>query len=187
VVRSAVGAAVALVLLTANVADAQPAVFSGLLTGHIGAVAGGDVRDWTVAPGASMTVIDESGLGVEVDVGHAGDFDSEQFHDSSITSVMVNFTTVYPQERFRPFLIVGAGILRLRAALQPNAASISHTDTGWNAGGGALYMMNEALGFRADVRYFRNFGRQDAFPLGNNGVLDFVRSSFGVTYVWPMR
>jgi hypothetical protein len=48
-------------------------------------------------------------------------------------------------------------------------------------------MLNEALGVRGDIRYFRQFGRQQALPLGANEALDFFRISFGVSYSWPMR
>jgi opacity protein-like surface antigen len=167
------------------VAEAQPATFTGLLSGHIGIAANGDVRDATAMPGASLAVLDANGLGVELDVSHAGDFDDSQFVDSSITTVMLNFVAAYPHDRIRPFLIAGGGVLRVRAAPDGGSAA-GKTDAAWNAGGGVLYMFSEAFALRADVRYFRHAGRQEAFPLGGNDRLEFVRTSFGVTFSWPM-
>ena len=184
--RPCVGVALAVLLLSVVTADAQPTVFSGQLTGHVGALAGGDVRGWTAAAGASLAVLDESGLGVELDASHGGDFDTSTFADSSISTVMLNFVAMYPHPTVRPFLTVGAGVMRVRVGFDDDTGR-GQTDTAWHAGGGALYMFNEALGFRGDVRYFRNFSRQSAIPLGDNDVLDFVRASFGVTYSWPMR
>jgi opacity protein-like surface antigen len=157
-----------------------------MLSGHIGVAAQGDVRDWTVMPAASMAVLDDSGLGVEVDVSHAGDFDSAQFTDSSLTSATLNFIAMYPHETLRPFFTAGVGVIRVRVTFFPDQP-VGHTDSAWNAGGGVLYMLNEALGFRGDVRYFRHFGRQAALPLGANAALDFVRSTFGVVFSWPMH
>jgi hypothetical protein len=175
-----------LLVLGAGGAEAQTP-FTAHLTGHLGAMAQGDVRGATVAPGASMAVVDESGLGAEFDIAHGGDFDSTLFADSSITTAMLNFVAVYPHERIRPMLIVGAGVLRVRVAYSPEESSTGSTDLAWSAGGGLLYMLNEAFGIRGDVRYFRHFNRQENIPLGDNGILDFVRTSFGLTYSWPLR
>jgi opacity protein-like surface antigen len=99
---------------------------------------------------------------------------------------MLNFTAIYPHPRVRPFLTAGAGLVRVRA-MMPGEPSVGQTEAGWSAGGGTTYFLNDALGFRVDVRYFRQFGRQDAIPLGTNGVLDFFRWSVGATYAWPLK
>lgn len=186
VVGSRIGVALALLVLASSAADAQPTIFSGLLTGHLGVASSGDVRDSTMAPGASMAVVDESGLGVEIDLSHAGDFDAVQFADSAITTFMVNVVTHYPHERIRPFATAGAGIMRVRGAF-PGQRAIAQVDTGWSAGAGVLYMLNEAFGVRGDLRYFRQFGRQTTFALGGDERLNFIRTSIGVTYSWPLR
>jgi opacity protein-like surface antigen len=186
-VVSRIAVSVVFFVLLATGAEAQPEVFSGLLTGHLGPAAGGDVRDWTLMPGAAMAVLDESGLGLEIDASHAGDFDDTQFSDSSITTVTLGVLALYPHERFRPFVIGGAGVVRTRAVVLPELASTTQTDTVWHAGGGLLYMVNEAFGVRGDIRYFRQFGRQQVLPLGANETLDFIRISVGVSYSWPMR
>ena len=187
VVASRVGVALVLLLVASGFAEAQPAAFTGLLTGHLGPASGGDVADWVVSAGGSLAVVDARGLGLEIDAAHARDFSTVLFDDSSITTVMLNFVALYPHEKFRPFLAVGAGVVRVRASFFPDQATNKVTDTAWNAGGGLLYMVNEALGLRGDVRYVRQFGQQETLPLGANGVLDFTRASIGVTFSWPVQ
>jgi opacity protein-like surface antigen len=186
VVRSRVALTLALLIAIPSVAAAQPFVFTGLVTGHVGSASAGDVGNWTVMGGASMAVVDIGGMGAEIDASHAGDFDSDQFTDSSITTVMLNFVAHYRHQTFRPFVAAGAGLLRVRAVV-PGQSATTLTDAAWSAGGGVLYMVNEALGVRGDVRLFRHFGREDGLPLGDDRVLSFVRSSVGLTYSWPMR
>ena len=186
-VRSRIGVVLAGFALVATSAEAQLPIFSGVITGNLGVASGGDVRDWTVMPGASIAVLDERGLGVEVDVSHGGDFDTSQFADSSITTVTLNFIAMYPHEMLRPFVTVGAGATRVRVAFLPDQGSVGQTDSVWSAGGGLVYMLTEALAFRGDVRYFRNFSRQNLIPLGDNGALNFVRTSFGVAFTWPIH
>jgi opacity protein-like surface antigen len=168
----------------ASTADAQTP-YTGMLTGHLGPVAGGDVRDWTIAPGGSMAVVENGGLGAELDISHNGDFDGESFADSSITPITLNFVAMYMHDRIRPFLVVGVGVMRVHAASASGQSSTS-TEPAWDTGAGVLYMLNDAIGVRGDVRYFRHFNRQD-MPFGDNGVLDFVRTSVGVTYSWPLK
>lgn len=189
VVRSRVGAALAAVVLAASVAEAQskPPLFTGLLTGHIGGVSQGDVRDWTFTPAVSLAVLDDHGLGAEIDVSYSGDYDTAQFADSSITTVMINFVGMYPTGPLRPYVTAGGGLAWVRVAYAADSSAIRETDLTWNVGGGLVYMLNDALAFRGDVRYYRNFGQDSAIPLGENGDLDFLRSSFGVSYIWPIR
>jgi opacity protein-like surface antigen len=175
-------------VLAASAAEAQsrPPIFTGLLTGHIGAASQGDVRDWTFTPGVSMAVLDDHGLGAEVDLSYSGDYDTAQFAESSITTLMVNFVGMYPRGLLRPYVTAGGGVAWLRAAY-PASSQMRETDLAWNVGGGLVLMMNDALAFRGDVRYIRNFGQESTIPLGNNGDLDFLRTSFGISYTWPIR
>jgi len=186
VARSRLVLAVA-VLSYAAVAEAQPSTFTGSITAHIGAAHGGDVRDRAWTPGASMTVIDDTGVGAELDVAHTRDFDKALFAESGVTSFMLNFIGMYPHPEFQPFVNAGVGIMRTRAAVFEGQAPTSRTDLAFNAGGGVQYMFNELLGVRGDVRYFRYFQRHNDLPLLDNGFFDFWRSSVGITVAWPIR
>src|SRR3712207_203015 len=99
-----------------GVAAAQ-VLYTGMLTAHVGAARAGDVRDAVTTAGGSMAVIDRNGVGAEIDVAHTGRFDENFFAESSVTSLMVNFLAVYPDDRLRPFVTIGAGLLRLRTAV----------------------------------------------------------------------
>ncbi len=186
VARSRLVLAVA-VLSYAAVADAQPAIYTGSITAHVGAAHGGDVRDRAWTPGASMAVVDDNGLGAELDIAHTRGFDKEFFAESAVTSFMLNVIGMYPHTAIQPFVIAGVGVMRTRAVVVAGEAPTSRTDVAFNAGGGLQYMFNELIGVRGDVRYFRYFQRHNDLPLLDNGFFDLWRSSIGVTFAWPIR
>jgi opacity protein-like surface antigen len=158
-----------------------------MLTGHIGAARGGDVNDATKAIGGSLAVIDRSCYGAEIDICHTGSFYEEFYADSSVTSFTLNFIAVYPQGRFRPFVNVGAGLFRLRTALAVDQPVVGSTETGWDAGAGLFYTVNEFLSVRGDLRYFRLFERPENLVLRDAGFFDYWRTSVGATFTWPIR
>jgi hypothetical protein len=168
-------------------AQAQSFNFTGLATGHLGVSATNDVRGGAATPGASMAVLDDNGVGMEIDLGHLNDFDSRVFERSSITSVMLNLLAMTGHPTLRPFVVAGVGVMRVSATVAEGLPSVGRTEPGWNAGGGALYMVNEAVGVRGDARYFRHFSRHADLPLAGDGVLDFWRLSVGITLAWPIR
>lgn len=167
-------------------AAAQPALFTGLVTGHLGAASGGDVRGSGLTPGAAIGVLDGRGVGAELDLGHTRRFDDERFAESGITTLMVSALWMRPHPTIRPFGGAGAGLLRVRASIADGVPVANRTDWGFTAGGGVAYMFNEAFGVRGEVRYFRYFQRHADVPLRDNGFFDFWRTSVGVTYAWPI-
>lgn len=166
---------------------AAQGLFTGFLTGYIGAARAGDVRDPTATGGISVAVVDVGGLGAEVDIGHTGAFDRDFFADSSVTSFMVNFIGLYPHETVRPFVTVGAGALHLRTAYVAGQAPEGQTEASWNAGGGVLLGIGDVFGVRGDVRYFRFFDRPEGLVLRDNGFFDYWRISVGGVFSWPIR
>jgi hypothetical protein len=180
---------VVLLLCNAGLAAAQGAgaLFTGFLTAHFGAARAGDVRNPTATGGVSLAVVDASGLGAEIDIGHTGAFDRDFFSDSSVTSFMLNFVGLYPHETVRPFVNVGVGALHVRTALLPGATPDGRTEAAWNAGGGVLLGITDFLGVRGDVRYFRLFDRPEDLVLRDSGFFDYWRISIGATFAWPMR
>ena len=180
--------AVVVALLSYGTAvEAQPPGFTGSITGHLGAAHGGDVGDPSLTPGGSMAVIDDNGVGVELDVAHTPDFDKLSFVDSSITSLMLNVIGMYPHPSFRPFAIAGVGVIRTRAAVFAGQTPVSRTELGFSLGGGLQYMFNELIGVQGDMRYFRYFQRATDLPIVNSGLFEYRRISFGVTLAWPIR
>jgi opacity protein-like surface antigen len=175
---------IAAVLVAARV-EAQ-ALYTGILTPHIGVAAGGDVRGGAITPGLSMAVIDLNGFGAEVDLAHSRGVDGDRFSESAITSLMVNFFGMWVRSPVRPFVVAGAGLLRVRAATT-GVVFTSRTDLAFNLGAGAAYALNEIVGVRGDVRYFRYFQRHPDLPLLDNGFFDFWRTSAGVTLSWSIQ
>jgi opacity protein-like surface antigen len=174
-----------MMLLVASTAEGQAVGFTGMLTGHIGGVAHADVQDWSLTPGVAMAVLDLRGLGAEVDFGYSSDFENDDIADGSIGTLMVNFMAMRSNATLRPFVVAGAGLIQTRAENFDERGSTTQTNGGWNAGAGIHYSLSDALGFRGDVRYFRNFSRDSDLPI--DGVFDFVRYSVGVTFSWPIK
>lgn len=187
VARSRVAVLTLVVVCAAGRVQAQSFNFTGLLTAHVGISATNDVRDASATPGASMAVLDDHGLGVEVDVARLGNFDDARFTESSVTSAMVNVIAMREHQTLRPFVVIGAGLIHVSGALLDGVSSVDRTDVGWNAGGGLLFLFNEVFGIRGDARYVRLFSQHRDLPLSGDGVLDFWRTSVGLTFAWPIR
>jgi len=175
-------------LAVAGGASAQSSgLYSGLLTGHVGAASGGNVQEAGRTLGGSVAVLDSSGLGAEIDLGYTGEYDDERLAESNITSFLVNFLGAYPHPRFRPFIVGGVGVLRVGTALAVGQPDASKSDWAFNGGGGLIYVLNDVFAVRGDVRYFRFFERHDDIPFVNNGYFDYWRTSIGLTFTWPIK
>lgn len=173
-------------VLTAAAADAQNPV-TGMVSGHIGMAHGGDTEKAGVTPAVSVAVVESSGWGAEIDLSHVWRFASDAFEESGITAAMVNVLFARPAPVMRPYGSGGVGLLRVRASFTDEQSVVNRTDWGLNAGGGLLVMLNDGVGFRGEVRYFRYFERHDELALTSNGFFDFWRTSVGVTWTWPIR
>lgn len=140
-----------------------------------------------MTPGASMAVVDDHGLGAEIDVSHTRNYDDGLFAESSVTAAMLNFVGMYPHPSIRPFVIAGAGVLRTSGTIVAGQGAMVRTNTAFNLGAGLHYMFNDLLGVRGDTRYFRYFQQEAEWPQRDRGAFDFWRSSIGVTFAWPIR
>lgn len=168
----------------ASTAGAQSREINGLLTGHLGRAAGGDIADGAAAPGASIAVMEGSGWGAEIDFGYVPDFEA-RFADSSIVTGMVNVIGMVQHPRYRPFGVGGLGGMRVRASVFEGVPAVSRTALAFNGGGGLLVIFNDTIGVRGDLRYFSFFESYADLPAA--GRLDFWRLSIGATYSWPIR
>jgi hypothetical protein len=167
-------------------AAAQTSEVTGHITGHLGVGHGGDIQSAGLTVGGTLAVLEADGWGAEVELGHTTRFANELFDESGITTAMVNALGMWPHPTVRPFGAGGVGVIRVRASGFGDEPSLTRTDWGLNLGGGVLVMLNDAVGIRGDVRYFRYFQRHDDLPLTNGGFFDFWRSSVGVTWTWPI-
>ncbi len=180
-----------LALAGATTVRAQSAsnTLTGLATVHLGQAAGGDIVDRGWTPGGSLSVIEASGFGAEIDVSHTRQFNNARFRDSSVTTFMINAVGMWgtPDRMFRPYGLGGAGLMRARGCFTSCASAVTHTEVGFDAGAGLYVFVNDFLAARADLRYFRYLQRHADLPLTDGGYFDFWRSSIGVTLSWEIR
>ena len=162
--------------------------FTGFATGFIGPSVGGDIEDGGWTPGAAIAIVDASGFGVELDLSHVRTFNAPPFVESGITTLTVNLAGVWTDETafVRPYVALGAGLLRARACVADCGFAESRTEVGLDIGGGAYVLVNELFGLRGDLRYFRFLERHPDLLRTSNG-FDFWRVSIGATFSWPIR
>ena len=157
--------------------------FKSYLTGHLGAIAGGDVDKARATVGASVSVHEENGWGAEIDLGHSADAVSgRQVLD--VTSYMVNAVWIKPDGQVRPYGLLGAGVLQVNGCDSPCNRDARTFNFGVNAGAGAMYLLNEYAALRGDVRYLSSSA--DHPELGRPGNFGYWRVSFGATFMWAI-
>ena len=79
-------------------------------------------------------------------------------------SVVVALPRRIAQYSLRPYLVAGAGIMRLRSDPNPRltpAVPIKETLGAIDVGGGAMGFFNERVGVSWDLRYFRSVGGEE--------------------------
>jgi Outer membrane protein beta-barrel domain len=176
---------VALLISVAADARAQIGVgaFKGALTGHIGAVTGGEISDARATLGVSVAVHEDNGWGAEIDFGHTADaLSGRQILD--VTTYMVNATWARPDGLFRPFGVAGAGVLQVNGCDSPCNRAARTYDLGFNAGAGTYFVVNDYAALRADMRYF--FSGGDHPDLGRPDSFNYWRISFGASFTWAI-
>ncbi len=174
---------VALLALTAADAHAQIGSFRSFLTGHVGAISGGDISSGRATLGASVAVHDDTGWGAEIDFGHTADvLAGRQILD--VTSYMVNAIWMKPDGLVRPFGVAGAGILQVNGCDSPCNVPARTYDFGMNAGAGAFVMLSDVAGLRVDARYV--LSAADHVDLRRPDNFNYWRVSFGATFSWTM-
>jgi hypothetical protein len=174
---------IALLVLIAVDARAQIGSFRGFLTGHVGAIAGGDISSARATLGASVAVHEDTGWGAEIDLGHTSDaLSGRQILD--VTSYMVNAIWVRPAGQIRPFGMGGAGVLQVNGCDSPCNVPARTYDFGVNIGGGAFVMLSDVAGLRADARYV--FSSADHPDLHRPDNFNYWRISIGATFSWAI-
>jgi hypothetical protein len=177
---------VSLVIIAFTAIDARAQMsmgsFKGYLTGHVGAISGGELTNERLAAGASVSVQEQGGWGAELDFGHASDAVAGR-QRLDINTYLINAAWVRPMGLVRPFAVVGAGVLQIDGCDTCNGNARTH-DLGISAGGGAFVAMTDWAGARADVRYF--FSGGDHANLGRPDNFSFWRISVGATFMWDI-
>jgi hypothetical protein len=174
-----------LIVSTASDAHAQMTMgtFKGYLTGHIGAVTGGDVSEPRMAAGASIAVHEGTGWGAELDFGRSTNVTAgTQLLD--LTTYVVNAAWVKNSGIVRPFAHAGAGLIQVDGCEFPCGVSARTYDLGISAGGGTFIALTDFAGLRADARYF--FSAADHPELRRPDNIGFWRVSLGATFMWAV-
>lgn len=181
--RFVVPALAAFVLLVGTrTASAQ---ITGWATVHAGQTTGGDTTDNGATYGISLAAFENYGwIGAEVDLAHSLNFNDDRYSDSSLTTVMANVIFAPSTWRSQPYLVLGAGAIRVRACEATCATTLGRTEFGLDAGAGFQYRLNDYVGFRGEMRYFRVVSEIEDLPRTNSGNFDFFRFSAGVTLMW---
>jgi opacity protein-like surface antigen len=158
------------------------------LTPYAGATFGADAPTSKPAFGASLTFMGKI-AGFEVDLGYTPDFFDEDsdvvlIGDSNVTTLMGNLVVGPGAGPFRPYGVIGLGLLRSRVDGGDFFEDISTNSFGFNAGFGVTGLVSERVGFRGDVRYFRSLEDpevDDDFDVAV-GNFDFWRATGGITF-----
>ena len=117
--------------------------------------------DW----GASVAFMGAGILGVEADIGYSPDFfGRSDIGGSSVLTATGNLVIGIPiggqtGVGFRPYVVGGAGVIRSQVDAPASGVSVDQSEAAFDVGGGAMFFFADHVGLRADVRYFRTFGR----------------------------
>lgn len=173
----------AVLAITPAIASAQT-----FITPFVGATFGADSPGERLTGGASILFMGPV-AGLELEFGYTPDFfkessDIELVSDSNVTSLAANLVLGVGAGPVRPYVTGGAGLLRTRiTAAEDFFDEISENDFGFNVGAGAIILMNDHVGIRGDVRYFRSLQDIDAGDLAVElGNFDFWRGYVGVSF-----
>ena len=188
-------ALIAAVLLVVGPASARA---DWLFTPNIGLGFGGDTpSNDKLTYGASIGWMGAGVLGFEADLAYTPTFfenntDNITFADSdNVTTAMANLILGIPiggqrGKGFRPYVAGGLGMLKTHVVDNAQLFNVSNNDLGVDIGVGALGFMTDHVGFRGDVRYYRdlqNPTNSGDFTLAT-GNFDFWRGTVGLAFRW---
>jgi len=168
-----------------------PAHAEWFLYPFVGAAFGGGVPDAPKLDYGGSAGWMGSVVGFEVDVSHrpnffkAADVPDFLLSESSVTTVMFNALVRLPVggERLKPYVAGGVGRLRTRIGADEDFSRGNGNNFGLNVGGGVTARLNDRVGLRGDIRYFRDLqdleGDSQFFSLGETK-LDFWRAAVGI-------
>jgi opacity protein-like surface antigen len=147
--------------------------------------------------GASIGWMGAGVLGWEADFAYIPEFfepddDTIDLVDTSnVTTFMVNVILGAPVGGtggggFRPYFSGGLGMIRSNVENAQSLFKVTNREFGFNLGAGAMGFVSDHVGFRGDVRYFRQFADPEPdneFDVGLSD-LDFFRATVGITFRW---
>lgn len=164
----------------------------GFVSPYIGGHFGNPSAEGRVNFGASVGWMHAGKVGAALDVGYGPSFFGNvgTFGSNSVTTVMGNLIVGAPVGgpggySFRPYLSGGVGLIRSTMNIPGSpSGTFSNNDFGTNLGAGVMGFLNEHVGVRGDVRYFRNL-KDNSGPNDMNidfGSFHFWRGSLGLAF-----
>jgi hypothetical protein len=168
-----------------------PARADGFITPSVGFNFGADATNcnslrscddrrtsWGVAIGTTGGV-----FGFEEEFAYAPNFfGTASGGDNAVLTLMSNLLLVIPAGPVQPYGLVGLGLVRPHARLNPQSLASDQNTLGWDIGGGVNIFLAHAVGVHGDVRHVRTLQDVTLGGLFVNAPLDFWRGSAGVTF-----
>jgi opacity protein-like surface antigen len=177
---------------------AAPAVAQWAVTPYLGVNVGGDVETGKGGPGVSVGFLG-GGLGFEFDFQRFQHFfkdedvadivpDSGADVDTDAMSFMGNVVApirIPGVANLRPYGTAGLGVIRAMFDSANDQFDTAQNNLGLNFGGGMMYALNDRVGVRVDLRYFRAFVDSAMNEGGFFKDYGFLRTTFGVAVQFP--
>ena len=169
-----------------------------LFTPNIGGGFGGDASGREhLTWGASIGWMGAGIIGWEADLAYTPEFfegdddDLDLIENSNVTSFMANVLIGIPVGGqtgggFRPYVSGGAGLLQSQVQSDDDLFEVNNSEFGINLGFGAMGFMTDHVGFRGDLRYYRQLSdpeEDNEFDI-DFGDFDFWRGTAGITFRW---
>lgn len=179
-------------VFTSWLVAATPAQAEGLFTPFGGVTVGGSGSNGRGLFGASLGYMNAGIFGIEADVAHSPNFfgtgSTVGVGDSSVTTAMVSLLLGVPVGGtsgigVRPYGLAGAGLIRTSIdSASEFFDDISRNDVGVNLGAGVLVFLNDHVGLKGEVRYFRSLQDDDDEPVGVSlSDFNFTRVTGGIS------
>lgn len=171
-------------LATAAALSPSPARADGYISPFVGTNFGNNSGNGRLNVGVNAGWMGSGIVGAEVDFGYAPDFfgDAGTFGSNPVMDLMGNVIVGIPVggtrgAGLRPYATVGGGLLRTRLdGPAGTSSSFTNNQAGMNAGVGVMGFVSNHVGFRGDVRYFRN--------LTDTSVANAANIDFGSFHFW---
>ena len=153
----------------------------------------GDEFERKMNYGASLAWMGEGIAGFEVDFGYSPNFfevspddnDVDFVGDGNVTTLMANLIVGAPMAGVRPYAVGGIGLIKSRVDDAGQFfGEIDNNDFGFNLGAGVTGFVNDNIGIRGDVRYFRSLRDDEPDDEFDVGLSDFHfwRGTVGVSF-----
>ncbi len=177
---------------------AAPAHAQWVVTPYIGINVAGDVESAKGGVGASVAYF-SGGLGFEFDLERYAHFfkdqdlinlrpDPRMDLDTDALSFMGNVVApihIQGAPKLRPYAAAGLGVIRAMFDCACDLLDTDQNNFGFNVGGGVMYSLNDRVGVRGELRYFRAFVDEGTNEGGYFKDYGFWRATFGVTFGFP--